>query len=99
MADLDDAERAFIRHALGLNYERVGYRNFYMAGGDDAAVGRGLVAKGMAIECAPHPELRPDPCFMITRAGFDAAKATGESMDREETQRMHRLAPLLAAGV
>lgn len=89
--ELSAEERDFIRHALGLNYQKIGYRNFYMAGGSDVLIGRSLVAKGFAREFPPKPQLRPDPTFAITRSGFEAAKLPGETMDREETARMQQM--------
>lgn len=79
-----------MRHALGLASKKVGYRNFYRAGGDDAKIGEALVAKGMAIYLAPS-EGYPDPCFMISTKGFEACCKRGEAMDREETERMKRI--------
>jgi hypothetical protein len=86
---ITDAERDFIRHALGLNNGKIGHRNFYRAGGDDAEIGRSLVCKGMAIELPPT-EGYPDPCFLISSSGFRAAAKPGEKMDPEETTMMAR---------
>lgn len=84
-------ERHFIRHALGLTRQKVGYRNFYRAGGDSVHVGRSLVRKGMAIELPPSDGLPPEPLFLISSAGFRAAAKQGEMMDKEEAQKMQRI--------
>ena len=84
-------ERSFIRHALGLSKQKLGFRNFYAAGGDDVAIGRALVAKGYAVEMGQR-EYRPDVCFKITLSGFMAVAEKGEEMDEEETAIMLRLA-------
>jgi len=81
------AERDFIRHALGLTRQKVGYRNHYAAGGDDVAIGRALVARGFAVELSAS-RIRPEVRFAITHAGFEAAKKPGESMDAEELAAM-----------
>lgn len=86
---ITDEERDFIRHALGLTYKKIGYRNFYRAGGDDVEIGRALVRKGMAVEL-PVTEGYSEPCFLISTAGFRAAAKRGEKMDGEETARMAR---------
>jgi len=91
---ITEAERDFIRHALGLtnpDARKVGYRNRYSAGGDDVETGRSLVRKGMAVHFPPDPGFRPDDLFMITTRGFDAAREPDETMDREETATMKRL--------
>lgn len=90
---ITDAERDFIRHALGLtnpDARKVGYRNRYSAGGRDVEIGASLVRKGMAVHFPPDPSWRPDHFFVITTAGFRAAKEPGETMDREETEKMKR---------
>jgi hypothetical protein len=88
--DLTSEERHFIRHALGLTNQKIGYRNFYAAGdGDGVDIGRVLVAKGLAIEVQTGAH-RPDVNFVITLAGFHAVKRPGEKMDREESERMMR---------
>ena len=88
---LTSDESHFIRHALGLTNGKVGHRNFYAAGdGDGVAVGRALVAKGLALEVKTGAH-RPDVNFVITSAGFRAAARPGEVMDREETERMLRI--------
>jgi hypothetical protein len=94
---LTSPERDFIRHALGLSRQRVGYRNFYAAGdGDGVAIGRSLVAKGFAVEVTTGNH-RPDVNFMITLSGFMAAAEPGEEMDADETARMRRLSEREAA--
>ena len=93
MSELTKEERDFARHALGLSNAKTGYRNYYMAGGDDVFTGRALVAKGFAVEYPPKKGLRPDPTFLITRAGFEAVRKPGEKMDREETAKFKRLDP------
>lgn len=85
MDQLTKREREFIRHALGLSNpdsRGVAYRNYYYAGGGDVDVGHALVAKGMAVH---YP---PDDAFMITTRGFQAAAKKGESLDREEADRI-----------
>ena len=87
---LTTEERHFIRHALGLTRNRVGYRNFYAAGdGDGVAIGRALVAKGYAEEIKTGHH-RPDVNFVITFSGFMAVAKAGEEMDDEETEKMMR---------
>lgn len=88
---LTEPERHFIRHALGLA-SRLGYRNFYAAGGGDCVdIGHALVAKGYAEEIKTGAH-RPDVNFIITLSGFMAAAEPGEEMDREETDKMTRRA-------
>lgn len=84
-----DKQRAFIRHALGLRDSSIGYRNRYLAGGKDIAIGRQLERKGMAIE--GKTEATGSVWFVITEAGFLAVKKPGEAMDREEAERMARI--------
>lgn len=91
---LTKREREFIRHALGLSNpdsRGVGYRNYFYAGGDDVAVGHGLVAKGMAVHYPPVVDYQPDDAFMITTAGFEAAKNKSERLDREEAERIKKV--------
>lgn len=89
--NLTKAERHFIRHALGLTRQRVGYRNYYAAGADDVALGRKLCAKGLAVEIPSVPSWPLIVTFLITRAGFDAVAERGESMNSEELARMRRI--------
>jgi hypothetical protein len=96
-AALTEDERDFARHALGLTNSKVGYRNFYAAGGSDAETGRRLVARGFAVEF-PSTSVRPEPTFMITREGFEAVKHRGEAMDREEAVRFDRLTARKSGG-
>ena len=83
-------ERSFIRHALGLTNSKLGYRNFYAAGGDSVDIGRALVAKGYAVELGKR-EHCPDVIFKITLSGFMAVAKKGEEMDEEETAVMVKL--------
>ena len=62
-----------LQHSLGLNQYGEGkqYRNHYVAGGDDAAKCRELVAMGYMAE-RPSSELTGgDPLFQVTPAGVD----------------------------
>lgn len=86
---LSDRQRNFIRHALGLRESAVGYRNRYLAAGKDIEIGRRLARRGMAIE--GRAEASGSIWFVITEAGFLAAKQPGETMDREEKEFMARL--------
>ena len=97
MSDLSKDEIDFARHALGLSNAKTGYRNYYMAGGDDVLTGRALVAKGLAVEYPAKAPLRPDPTFLITRAGFEAVRKPGEKMDREETAKFKRIVTFVEA--
>lgn len=87
MPVITDAERKFIRHALGLSYGKVGYRNRFFAGPKDLQTGLSLKKKALAVH---YPEDGSDDLFVITTAGFNAVKEWGETMDREETINMKR---------
>lgn len=80
---LTDKERQFIRHALGLDNENIGYRNKFFASGSNIEIGRALIKKGLAIHYPPE-KLRKSHLFVITTPGFNAACNDGETMDREE---------------
>lgn len=93
---ITDEERHFIRHALGLTNGKIGYRNFYAAGdGDGVAIGRSLVAKGLAVEIKTGAH-RPDVNFVIRLPGFVAVAGKNERMDDEETDRMQDRETVLA---
>lgn len=49
------------------------YRNRFAAGGDDVALWRGLVGRGLAEEAPSAPEQYP--IFHVTQAGLDAVWA------------------------
>lgn len=87
MTTITADERDFIRHALGLTRQKIGYRNYFSAGPKDEAIGRALVARGLAVVREPTPAY-PDPVFYITTKGFHAAKEVGEIIDFEERDRI-----------
>lgn len=89
MSEISEKERAFIRHALGLTRSKIAYRNRYHAGGKDVETGLALTAKGMAIHISPSKDF-PDDFFAITTRGFEAARASGETLDREEAIAIRR---------
>ena len=89
-AYISPKEQHFMRHALGLNVQRLGYRNRFLAGGaDDIAIGRALVARGLAVE--GYQQKSGAINFTITLAGFKAVARRGERMDREELAAMHSI--------
>lgn len=74
------------RHALGLNRQRVSFRNYFVAGPghNDYAGWMDMVEKGVATRrpgglgtCAG------DFIFALTRAGAEAAMRPGEKIDPE----------------
>ncbi|MBK8161535.1 MAG: hypothetical protein IPK59_23260 [Rhodospirillaceae bacterium] len=90
---LTKREREFIRHALGLSNpdsRGVAYRNYYYARRRRRCC-HGLVAKGLAVHYPPVVSYQPDDAFMITTAGFEAAKNKAERLDREEAERIKKV--------
>jgi hypothetical protein len=60
-----------LRHSLGLDDNGRGrtYRNHFVAGGDDLAKCRALVAEGLMVEHAGNDMTGRDPWFMVTDDG------------------------------
>lgn len=86
MSPLSKREIAFIRHALGLENAKVGYRNRYLAAGEAIDIGNALVERGMAVN--GRKDRDGSRWFIITEDGFKAAAKPGERMDREEAAHM-----------
>ena len=69
-----------LQHSLGLDEhglskgEREGYRNHYVAGGDNISRCRDLVALGLMRETRASALTGEMPCFVVTDAGRDAVR-------------------------
>lgn len=66
-----------LRHSLGLNERGRGsmYRNHFVAGGDDEATCRSLVALDLMVEGRKSDLTGGDPVFFVTDAGKKLARA------------------------
>jgi hypothetical protein len=82
-------ERVFIRHALGLDMSKAGYRNSYIASGEKLDIGRSLAKRGLALELPQLPGNRL-VTFVVTRAGFNEVAGAGETMNSDELAAMAR---------
>jgi hypothetical protein len=69
----EESDRELMRHALGLDRKPVGYRNYFVAGSDDAPGWERLVVLGFAVRNTRY-NLSSDPCYHVTELG---AKALG----------------------
>lgn len=79
MSKATDAQRAMLRHALGLNYTDEPYRNYFAADPDspDDTFWRGLVAEGYAFYREGTPTRSwPYRYYHVTDKGYLAAKET-----------------------
>ena len=77
---LSRREIEILQHSLGLDRYGRGsmYRNHYVAGGEDAAICRRLVAVGMMLEGRATPLTGGDPLFFVSMEGKHVAVAQAE---------------------
>ena len=68
---MDERYLEILRHSLGLRPDGGGvdYRNYFVAGGDDEACCRALVALGLMVEGRRSDMTGGDPLFHVTDAG------------------------------
>lgn len=59
-----------LKHALGLNYKKEPYRNYYIAGEnhEDFTTLQELVAEGLMIRCDKHTNI-PGYIYRVTKKG------------------------------
>lgn len=78
--DLSKSEIELMRHALGLNYKKVSFRNHFCTGegSTDFPAWQGLVEKGAAIRRDGSELSGGDYIFHVTEEGKSAIRAAGE---------------------
>lgn len=86
MSEMTERQIDLARHALGLTYKRVSYRNAFVTGegSTDFPDWEDMVKGGFAWRRGPVKIFAGDYCFHLTRAGADAALNPGESLCPED---------------